>query len=148
MLQNILKFQNISKNIKIRIKNSIINKILSYGSEAWSLTKEERSQLNVFQRKIYRRLFGPVLDNQINEWRTLSNEQLDQKSKGPNLVETIKINMLRWLRHVTRMADDRPPKNLFVWEGPHTKRPRGRPRNRWKGEVHKDAERLARSHQR
>ena len=39
MLQNISK----SKNIKIHIKNSVINKILSYGSQAWSLTKKERS---------------------------------------------------------------------------------------------------------
>ena len=67
MLQNILKSKNISKNIKIRIKNSVINKILSYGSEAWSLTQKERLQLNVFERKIYIRIFGPVFDNKINE---------------------------------------------------------------------------------
>ena len=138
MLQNILK----SKNIKIHIKNSVINKILSYGSEAWSLTKKERSQLNVFERKIYRRIFGPVFDNKTNEWRILSNEELDKKSKGPNIMETIKINGLRWFGHVTWMSDNRLPKKLFVWEGPHTKRPRGRPRNRWKDKVYKDAERL------
>ena len=67
MVQNILKSKNISKNIKIRIKNSVINKILSYGSELWSLTKKERLQLNVFERKIYIRIFGPVFDNKINE---------------------------------------------------------------------------------
>ena len=58
------------------------------------------------------------------------------------MVETIKINRLRWLGHVTWMSDDRLPKKLFVWEDPYTKRPRGRPRNRWKDEVYKDAERL------
>ena len=91
-----LKFIN-RNNIKICIKNSVINKILSYGSEAWSLTKKEMSQLNVFERKISRRIFGPVFDNKVNEWRILNNEELDQKSKEPNIVETVKINRLRWL---------------------------------------------------
>ena len=87
-------------------------------------------------------MFGPVFDNKINEWRILSNEELDQKSKKPNIVETIKINRLRWLGHMTRMTDDNLPKKLFVWEGPHIKTPRGRLRNRWKDEMYKDAEKL------
>ena len=96
----------------------------------------------MFERKINSRIFGPVFDNKIKGWRILSNEELAQKSKEPNIVETIKINRLRWLGHVKLMTDDRLPKKLFVWEGPHTKRPRGQPRNRWKDEVYKDAERL------
>jgi hypothetical protein len=43
MLQNIFKSKNISKNTKICIKNLVINKILSYGAESWSLTKKEMS---------------------------------------------------------------------------------------------------------
>ena len=77
-----------------------------------------------------------------NEWRILRNKELDQKGKEPNIVEVIKINGLRWLGHVSRMADNRLPKKMFIWEGPHNKRPRGRPRIRWKDEVYKDARRL------
>ena len=40
------------------------------------------------------------------------------------------------------MADNRLPKKMFIWEGPHNKGPRGRPRIRWKDEVYKDARRL------
>jgi hypothetical protein len=65
MLQNIFKSKNISKNIKICIKNTVINKILSYGSESSSLTKKERLQLNVFERKINRRIYGPVFDKKV-----------------------------------------------------------------------------------
>ena len=36
-------------------------------------------------------MFGPVFDNKINEWRVLNNEELDQKSKGPNTVEISKL---------------------------------------------------------
>jgi hypothetical protein len=57
-------------------------------------------------------------------------------------VEVIKINRLRWLGHMAGMADNRLPKKLFILEGPHTKRPRGRLRIRWKDGVYKDARRL------
>ena len=57
-------------------------------------------------------------------------------------MEVIKINRLRWLGHVSGMADNRLPKKMFIWQGPHNKRPRGRPRITWKDEVYKDARRL------
>ena len=92
--------------------------------------------------KNIKRIYSPVFDKKLNEWRVLSNKELDQKGKEPNIVEVIKINRLRWLGHVSRMADNRLPKKMLIWEGPHNKRPRGRPRIRWKDEVYKDARRL------
>jgi hypothetical protein len=37
-----------------------IDKTLTYASETWTLTKRERKQLNIFERKVYRRILGPV----------------------------------------------------------------------------------------
>jgi len=48
MLQNFLKNKNISKKLKLRLKNTIIDKVLTYVSETWTLTKRDRKQLNVF----------------------------------------------------------------------------------------------------
>jgi len=47
----------------LRPKNTIIDKTLTYESETWTLTKRDRKQLNVFERKMYRRILGPVYDN-------------------------------------------------------------------------------------
>jgi hypothetical protein len=47
----------------LRLKNTIIEKVLRYASESWTLTKRDRKQLNVFERKVYRRILGPVYDN-------------------------------------------------------------------------------------
>jgi hypothetical protein len=38
--------------------------LLTYASETWALTKRDRKQLNVFERKVYRRVLGPVYDNE------------------------------------------------------------------------------------
>jgi len=46
------------------LKNTIIHKVLTYASEIWTLTERDRKQLNVFERKVYRRILGPVHDNE------------------------------------------------------------------------------------
>jgi len=63
MLQKFFKNKNISKKLKLRLKNKIIDKTLTYASENWTLTKRDREQLNIFERKVYRRILGPVYDN-------------------------------------------------------------------------------------
>jgi len=52
--RNFLKNKNVSKKLKLRLKNTIIDKTLTYASETWTLTKRDRKQLNVFERKVYR----------------------------------------------------------------------------------------------
>jgi len=63
MLQKFFKNTNISKKLKLRLKDTIIDKMLTYTSETWTLTKRDRKQLNIFERKLYRRILGPVYDN-------------------------------------------------------------------------------------
>jgi hypothetical protein len=69
MLQKFFKNKNISKKLKLRLKNTIIDKVLTYASETWTLTKRDRKQLNVFERKVYRRILGPVYNNEKENWR-------------------------------------------------------------------------------
>ena len=64
MLQKFFRNKTISKKLKLRIKNTIIDKTLTHASETWILTKRDRKQINIFERKIYRRILGPVYDNE------------------------------------------------------------------------------------
>ena len=75
MLQKFFKNKKISKKLKLRLKNTIINKKLTYASETWTLTKRDRKQLNIFERNVYRRIFGPVYDNEKENWRILTNKK-------------------------------------------------------------------------
>jgi hypothetical protein len=43
--------------------------MLTYGSETWKLTKKDRKQMNIFERKVYRRILGLVYDNDKENWR-------------------------------------------------------------------------------
>jgi len=48
MLQKFFKNTNISKKLKLRLKNTIIDKTLTYATETWTLTKRDRKQFNIF----------------------------------------------------------------------------------------------------
>jgi hypothetical protein len=51
MLENFLKYKNISKKLILRLKNTIIDKTLTYASETSTLTKRDRKQLNIFLKE-------------------------------------------------------------------------------------------------
>ena len=60
----------------LALQNTIIDKTLTYASETWTLTKKDRKQLNIFERKVYRRTLGPVYDNEKENWRILTNKKI------------------------------------------------------------------------
>jgi hypothetical protein len=137
MLQKFFKNKNLSKKLKLRPKNTIIDKMLTYASETWILTKTDRKQLNIFERKVYRRILGPVYDNEKENWRILTNKEIYASVKKPTVTETIRLNRLRWFGHIQRMEENRIPKRV-LYVNFATTRLRGRPRNRWQDEVRED----------
>jgi hypothetical protein len=68
--------KNISKKLKLILKNTIIDKMLTYALETSTLTKRKRKQLNIFERKVYRRILGPVYENEKENWRILTNKEI------------------------------------------------------------------------
>jgi len=50
--------------------------MLTYASGIWTLTKRDRKQLNVFERKVQRRILDPVYDNERENWRILTNKEI------------------------------------------------------------------------
>jgi hypothetical protein len=42
----------------------IIEKTLTNASETWILTKRDTKQIHIFERKVYRRILGPVYKNE------------------------------------------------------------------------------------
>jgi len=51
-------------------------------------------QLNIFQRKVYRRILSPVYDNETENWRILTNQEIYASIKKPTIVETVRLNRL------------------------------------------------------
>jgi hypothetical protein len=108
---------------------------VSYGAEAWTLTKKEEQALLIFESKIFRTIYGPIYENW--EWKCGTNRELEEMSKEENIVKWIKGQMISWLGHLGRMEEDRMHKKMFTQELEGTRRTE-RPRKRWKQEAERD----------
>jgi hypothetical protein len=86
--------------------------------------------LNIFERKVYRRILGPVYDNEKENGRILTYKEIYAGVKNPTIIETIRLNRLCWFGHVQRMEGNSIPKRV-LYMNLGTTRLRGRPRNRW-----------------
>jgi len=131
LFRSILSF----RAAKILLYMTLIRPIVSYGGEAWAMTKKDEQALLVFERKIFRRIYGPKYEN--GEWKSRTNRELEEMSKGKNIVIWIKWQRISWLGHLERMEEDRIARKIFTQEMEGTRR-RGGPRKGWKEEVERD----------
>ena len=89
----------------------------------------------IFERKVFRRIYGPKCED--GEWKIRTNRELEEVYKGKNIVKWIKGQRISWLGHLERMEEDRMPKKIFTQKLEGTRR-RGRPRKGWREEVERD----------
>jgi hypothetical protein len=97
-MANMLKAKNINRTHKVIIYKTLIKPVLMYGVETWVLSKADKLHLGVFERKILRRIYGPICEEAT--WRSRYNEQLYHLYDETDLVTTIKITRLRWAEHI------------------------------------------------
>jgi len=126
----------LARAAKIMLYKTLIRPVM-YGAEAWTLTKKEEQAVLIFERTIFRRIYGLKYENW--EWKSRTHRELEEMSKGENIVKCMKGQRISWLGHLDRMEEDRMPKKIFKQELEGTRR-RGRPRETWKEEVERDLE--------
>ena len=51
---------NRSRSSKLKIYKSLIRPLVTYGYEAWTLTNRDEEYLRIFERRILRKIFGTV----------------------------------------------------------------------------------------
>ena len=73
-------------------------------------------------------MLGPVYDNEKENWRILTNEEIYANIKKSTITETIRLHRLHWFGHVQRREENRIRKRVLYMN--LETRPRGRPRNR------------------
>jgi hypothetical protein len=67
----------------------------------------------VFERKILRKIYGPVKENEL--WRIRRNDELEATIKGEIRLSHgfIKSQRIQWLGHIERMQDNAIPKKMY-----------------------------------
>ena len=120
----------INKETKLRIHNITAKAALKFGIEAWVLKKREEQRLEAAQMKFLRHLLGITkLDKEKNQCSR------GKKTGAQSIVKEIKQYQKKWLQHVQRMDTNRLPKQTLQYR-PKGRRNTGRPRKRWRDQLH------------
>ena len=69
--------------------------------------------------------------------KNFNNEDLRSLYRSPNIVRVIKSRRLRWAGHAARMEEGRSAFKILTGK-PTGKRPLGRHRRRWEGNIRMD----------
>jgi len=77
----------ITKRAKLKLYHMINRPIVTYACEAWILKDTIINKLLVFERKILRKIFGPI--NEKGIWRIKNYQELDEIIKHKNIINFI-----------------------------------------------------------
>lgn len=123
-LTKIWKDTAITKNTKLRLLNSLVFPIATYGAETWTLKKSDIRRIDAFEMWAYRRLL------RISWTAHRTNESvLQELNIRLNLSKKINRSFLTYIGHIARRTDSL---HLLIVEGKvEGKRPRGRSPKRW-----------------
>jgi hypothetical protein len=91
-LQKHFKSRFVSTATKIQLYKTEVRPVAMYGAQYWTLSRTNRV-LDVLQKKVLRRIYGPVQDK--GQWRSTYNKELYNLFKEPKLSITIRIARLR-----------------------------------------------------
>ena len=76
--------------MKVKTYKTIIQPVVLYGCETWSLTLREERRLRVFENKVLRKISGAKKDEITGEWKKLHNAELHALYSSPNTSRSLK----------------------------------------------------------
>ncbi|KAK0146656.1 putative uncharacterized transposon-derived protein F52C9.6 [Merluccius polli] len=120
--------RELSRKAKLSIYQSIYVPALTYGHELWVMTERTRLRVQAAEMSFLRRVAGLSLRDRVRS--SVIREEL---GVDPLLLR-VERSQMRWLGHLVRMPPGRLPGEVFRAR-PTGRRPRGRPRTRWRDYV-------------
>jgi hypothetical protein len=79
-----MKSRAFKRSSKLKIYKSLIRPAVTYGCEVWTLTNRNEQYLRIFERRILRKIFGSV-QNEDGLWRIRMNYELNDLIKNADI---------------------------------------------------------------
>jgi len=83
--------------MKLQFYKSLIQPVILYDSETWPFRKTDENKLIAFERKMIRKIYGPVKDDITGEWRQRKNMELKVLYSGVDVLKIIRKRNIDWL---------------------------------------------------
>lgn len=108
-LNSLFKSRLISRMCKLTLYKTIIRSILCYNPEIWTLSATKENSLRIFKRRILRKIFGPVKDEN-NVYRIRFNYELQEIIGYEHIAKFIKAQKIRQAGYLERMDGGGAPR--------------------------------------
>jgi len=79
---------------------SCLRTVLSTAYVTWETTKSDEEKLLKFERKILRKIHGPIYSQEEQTWKIRSNNELKVLFKRENMVQFVRSTRLERMEHV------------------------------------------------
>ena len=101
----VFRSQNLSRRTKVQVFRAMVMSVLLYGAETWLITKQEIRRLKTFQMR--------SLWDIVTLWDMLCNVDILEATGELPIKEQLRLKRLQWFRHLQRIPDHRPQKQLL-----------------------------------
>lgn len=124
-LNSIWWSEQIKKPTKKRIYKSIVQSIVTYGSETWEITQRNKERLLAVEMDALRR------SCRVSRLQHIRNSEIRERmNTEETIIEDIEKKRLLWYGHLRRMEPNRWPQRMWQWSPPE-RRKKGRPAREW-----------------
>src|SRR5215475_8344035 len=118
------------KNNFLMIFSTIVESIVTYGSETWEINKRNEKRLKALEMDFWRQACG------VSRLEHVRNDEIKRRvQRNKDIMDTINMKKIIWYGHVQRMPGERWPKRMLDWV-PNRRRKRGRTRRAWRENIH------------
>ena len=136
-LQKVWSDKDVTLSTKLRLLNALVYPVLLYGSEIWTIKKNDLKKLVAFEMRCCRKVLNITWKDKIRNEDVLLRIS-SCKFKPKRILARISESQLSWFGHACRMSNMRLPKRILMEMVPGTNR-QGRPRQRWEDDIIADS---------
>ncbi len=132
-LAGVMKGRNESIDVKRGLRNSILLRTLTYGSENWTLNGAQQARVNTVEMSYLREACGVSRRDGLSNKSVYERCGMRGREVGWGGVEWVKKTTLRWFGHIERMEIKEFVKMYLSSDESPSRR--GRPLGRWEDRV-------------
>jgi len=107
-LRTVWAAKDISTDTKVMLYKTLIQSVVLYDAETWTLKQEQKRKLRVFEMAVLRRICGVTRRDRRRNVNIMNKLAIDR-----DIVELLQIRRLTYFGHVSQMQPERYPHVLL-----------------------------------
>jgi hypothetical protein len=78
----------LSRHTKLKLYKTLIRPVVTYGAKMWTITLADENSLQIFERNILQKIYGPLKAN--HRWRIRTNKEIQEIINDEDIVRFVK----------------------------------------------------------